>query len=223
MARDLSASFLQYKSKTEGITLIRLYEIEYGDTAASKVYFAEWNENVDFFQPNTATAQTYTAMDMKLSDTAYTGVEQSPSLTLEIQNIDRSMVAYMENNDGLRGRPVRIVRTFGEVLGNASACTVEKYWVDGGGSSLNAVQLTLTPKTSIYNIQLPRRNYRRDQCQWYFKQEECTGTSGTPTNSSLASSLITTCLKTLGSCEYYNNSTRFGGWPGIPRRRVVFR
>lgn len=223
MARDLSASFIEYKSKMEGLTPIRLYEIEYGDVAASKVYFAEWNENVNYYQPNTATAQTYTAMSMKIQETTYTTVDQSPSLNLEIQNIDRSLVAYMENNDGLRGRPVQIIRTFQEGLGNASACTVEKFWIDGGDSGLNAVRLTLTPKTSIYNIKLPRRVYRRDQCQWYFKQTECTGTSGTPSNSTLASASVTSCMKTLASCTAYNNTTRYGGWPGIPKRRVIFR
>lgn len=220
--RDLSASFTQYKSKFEGITPIHLFSIAYGDSAASKVYWAEWNEDVAYYQPNTATAQTYTAMDMKLSDISYTSVDKSPQLTLTIQNIDRVMVAYMENNDGLRGREVNIVRTFGELLSNASACTVETYFVDGGSSTINEVQLTLAPLTTIYNIQLPRRTYRRDQCQWHFKGDECTGTSGTPTNSSLASSLITTCLKTLASCDAYNNTSRYGGFPGIPKKRVIF-
>lgn len=220
--RTLSASFTEQKFKTEGTAPVRLYQIEYGDATASKVYWAEWNQNVDYYQPNTATAQTYTAMSMKLGDITYTGVDQSPQLTLTIQNIDRVMVAYMENNDGLRGREVKIVRTFIGTLGNASACTVESYYVDGGRSGLSDVQLSLAPKTTIYNIQLPRRIYRRDQCQWHFKESECTGTSGTPSNSTLASASVTTCMKTLASCELYNNASRYGGFPGIPTKRVYF-
>ena len=60
------------------------------------------------------------------------------------------------------------------------------------------------------------------QSQWEWQSEECTGTSGTPTNSSLASSLLTTCSKTLASCDDYNNTTRYGGFPGVPTKRVFW-
>lgn len=222
MAKDLSASFTTEKFRVEGMAPLKLLEIEYGDSAASKLWWCEWDDDITYFQPNTATTQAYTAVPMKLGDITYTGVDQSPSLSLTVSNVDRAMVSYMENNDGLRGRKVTVVRTFADMLGNASACMVESYYIDGGSSTKNTVSLQLVPKTTIYNIQLPRRVYRRDQCQWYFKGGECTGTSGTPTNSSLASALITTCLKTLASCDVYNNTSRYGGFPGIPRKRVIF-
>jgi lambda family phage minor tail protein L len=225
MTVSLNASLLVEKNKLEGSTPIRLLCITYGDTAASKLYWAAWNQNVDYFQPNTATAQTYTAAPIKIGSLKYNKVSEQPTMDVTISNIDRTMVAYLEQNDGLRGRDFTVIRTYDTVLSNASACLTETYYVDGAQSSLKSVRFTLVTKTQLYGIKCPKRLFMRDQCQWKFKGTECAGTAtvATPTvNASLASPSLTTCMKTLGSCaSVYNNTARYGGWPGIPKGRVI--
>ncbi len=225
MAVTMNASLRVEKNKLEGSFPIRLICIEYGDTAASKLYWAMQPNNVDYFQPNTATAQTYTAAPVEMGSMKYDNVSAQPSMDLTVSNIDRTMAAYLENNDGLRGRPVNIIRTYSDVLGNASACLVETYYVDGAKSDLSKASFSLVPKTTLYGIKCPKRTLLRDQCAWKFKGLECLGYSSTASagvNATLASGSRTTCLKTLGSCaSIYNNTSRYGGWPGIPKSRAI--
>lgn len=224
MARTLNASFVESKNALERITPIKLLAIEYADSAASVLYWAAWNKNVDYFQPNTATAQTYTAAPIDISDINYTSVESAPSMTVTVADVDRTFGAYLEQNDGLRGRGITVLKVFEELLTNASANISEKFYVDGSQSGRGSVTVALVPKTTVYNITVPSRVYRRNQCQWEFKTIECLGTTtiATPAiNATLASSLITTCLKTLASCDSYNNTSRYGGFPGLPRKRII--
>lgn len=222
MTVSLNASYTEEKNKLEGTAPIRLFEITYGDLAASKLHFAAWNEDIDYFLPNTATAQTYTKAPIKLEDLEYNYVEEVPGVDLTISNVDRTITSYLELYDGLRGREITTIRVFKSLLTNPNACVVEKYFVDAAEVGTHHARIKLAPKIAVYKLSVPKRIYRRNQCQWQFKTEECTGTSGTPTNSTLASPSITTCMKTLGSCASYNNILNYGGFPGIPRRRVLF-
>jgi lambda family phage minor tail protein L len=225
MTVSLNASLKVEKNKIEGSVPIRLLCIEYGDVAASKLYWAAWNQNVDYFQPNTATAQTYTAAPVKIGALKYNKVSEQPTMDVTVSNVDRTMIAYLEQNDGLRGRPFTIIRTYTNLLSNASACLTETYYVDGAQSSLKSAKFQLVTKTTLYGIKCPKRLLMRDQCGWKLKGLECAGSSNlsTPTvNSSLASSGLTTCMKTLASCaSVFNNTSRYGGWPGIPKSRVI--
>ncbi len=224
MTADLNASLIVEKNKLEGSAPIRLLCIEYGDTAASKLYWAAWNANVDYFQPNTATAQTYTAAPIKIGSLKYNKISEQPTMDVSVSNIDRTMVAYLEQNDGLRGRPFTIIRTYQDVLANASANLTEIYYVDGAQSSLEAAKFTLVSKTTLFGIKCPKRVMMRDQCSWTLKSVECLGSASVASgvNASLASANLTTCMKTLGSCaSIYNNTSRYGGWPGIPKSRVI--
>ncbi len=225
MTVSLNASLIVEKNKLEGSTPIRLLCIEYGDSAASKLYWAAWNEDVDYFQPNTATAQTYTAAPIEFGTFKYNKVDSQPSMDVTISNIDRTAVSYLENNDGLRGRPFQLIRTYVDSLSNASACLVETFYVDGGQSTMKSARFQLVTKTHLMGIKCPKRIQLRNQCSWKFKGVECAGTAtvATPTvNATLASSSRTTCMKTLGSCaSIYNNTSRYGGWPGIPKSRVI--
>jgi len=223
MPRILNASFTTEKNKLEGMVPIKLFEIQYADSDASKVHWAAWNENIDFFLPGTATPQTYTAAPLEISDMAYTKIDRNPTMSLKISNVDRSIIAYLEQNDALRGRVVVTVDVFQDLLHDSDAYIKEKYYVDGATTSKNSAQLELVPKSTIYNITIPKRVYRRNQCQWSFKSEQCTGSAegGTPTVGTLQSgSGVTKCLKTLASCDSYNNSSRYGGFPGIPKERI---
>jgi phage-related protein len=198
--------------------------MEYGDSVASWIYLAAWNKNIDYFQPGTATAQTYTAAPIEVSQIERGSISETPGLTLTVSNVDSDMIAYLELYDGLRGRAVKVVRTFDSLLTDSNANVVETYYVDGAGAGAQTIELRLVPKTVFYQIKTPARTFRRNQCQWDFKALYCAGaaTLATPfVNSSIASSLFTTCLKTLASCDDYNNTTRYGGFPGIPKQRVI--
>jgi lambda family phage minor tail protein L len=223
MSRILNASYTVEKNKLEGMAPIKLFEIEYADSAASKVHWAAWNENIEYFLPGTATPQTYTAAPVEISDMSYTKIDRNPTMSIKISNVDRSIIAYLEQNDALRGRAVTIIDVFQDLLHDSDAYIKEKYYVDGASSSKNSAQMELVPKSSIYNITIPKRVYRRNQCQWSFKSEQCTGSAegGTPSIGTLQDdSGITSCLKTLASCDSYGNAKRYGGFPGIPKERM---
>lgn len=224
MAQTLVASYITEKNKVEGHVPLRLFAIEYGDSAASWLYWAAWNKNVEYFQPGTATAQTYTAVPIEVGQLERGDVSETPSLSLSISNVDRTVIAYLELYDALRSRPVKVVRTFESLLSDENANTVETYYVDGGSATANSVELRLVPKTVFYQIKIPNRAYRRNQCQWEFKSLQCAGAAtlnATYVNATMYNGAITTCLKTLASCDSYDNTIRYGGFPGIPRRRVV--
>ena len=224
MAQELVASYITEKNKLEGHVPLRLYAIEFGDAAASWLYFAAWNKNVDYFQPGTATAQTYTPAPIEVSPMERGGVNEIPGLTLSISNVDRVVIAYLELYDALRGREVKIIRTFESLLADKDANIVETYYVDGAGTTANSAELRLVPRTVFYQIKTPARTYRRSQCQWDFKELQCAGAATltvTYVNASMANAALTTCLKTVASCDYYNNASRYGGFPGIPRQRVI--
>lgn len=223
--KTLNASLIIEKNKLEGTTPIRLFEIQYADSSASKLHFAAYNEDISYFLPNTATAQTYTKAPIEVSNIEYTTVDNSPRVNISLSNVDRTIGEYLLSYDGLRGRPITIVRTFKSLLGNSNACIVEKYYIDSAQISLNDAQFNLVPRATVQGAQLPKRVYRRSQCSFKFKSLNCAGSStlSTPTvNASIASSLITSCSKTLASCLQYNNLGRYGGFPGIPQKRVVF-
>lgn len=232
MSLTLTATYITEKNKVDSIAPLRLFEIEYGDVAASKVYYAAWNKDIDYFQPNTATAQTYTAIPIDINDIEYNDVETSPRVILNISaaDEDRTIISYLENYDGLRGRPVTIIRTFESLLSDPNACIVEKYYIDSAQADVNNAAFTLVPKTVLEGVSVPLRRYRRNQCQWQFKGLECIGSSNvnatTANSATLASPSFTTCSKTLASCEWYNNASkntyRYGGFPGIPQRKVFY-
>jgi lambda family phage minor tail protein L len=224
MAQDLVASFVTEKNKLEGHIPLRLYAIEYGDSVASWLYWAAWNDNIEYFQPGTATAQTYTAAPIELETIERGDISETPGLTLSVSNVDRTVVSYLELYNALRGRKVKIIRTFDSLLSDSNANITETYYVDGGSTAAQKAQLRLVPRTVFYQIRVPGRTYRKNQCPWEFKDLNCAGTTtlATPAvNASIASSLITSCLKTLASCDYYNNTSRYGGFPGIPSRRAI--
>jgi len=223
MAQSLVASYITEKNKIEGQTPLRLFAMEYGDSAASWLYLAAWNKSIDYFQPGTATAQTYTPAPIELGAIERGSVNEAPSLSLRISNVDRTIVAYLELYNALRGREVKIIRTFDSLLSDENANVTETYYVDGGSTTAQSAELRLVPKTVFTNIRIPNRVFRRNQCQWEFKSLQCAGAATLTApyvNASLASPLLTTCLKTLASCDAYVNASRYGGFPGIPRRRV---
>ncbi len=224
MAQTLVASVITEKNKVEDHIPLRLYSIEYADSVASKVYFAAWDKNIDYFQPGTATVQTYTAAPIEVSEMERGNIDETPGLTLTVSNVDRSIIAYLELYDALRGRAVKIIRTFDSLLADSNANVVETYYIDGAGAAAQTVQLRLVPRTVFYQIKTPARTFRRNQCSWEFKELYCAGAAtlnATYVNSSMANAAFTTCLKTLASCDDYNNTARYGGFPGIPKQAVI--
>ncbi len=225
MTIDLSASIKTEKAKTEGTSPLRLFAIEYGDSAASVLYFAQHNVDVEYFKPNTTSQQTYTAFPAQVGNIEYATVDQSPKVTVTVSNVDRAMSSYLLTYDGLRGRKVSIIRVFKSLITDPNACIVDHYYVDSAGLTGAQARFDLVPRTTSEGVSVPLRRYARNQCQWTFKSEECTGSAegGTPSNASLQSgSGFTTCMKTVGSCASYANIERYGGFPGIPKRRVYF-
>ena len=69
------------------------------------------------------------------------------------------------------------------------------------------VNISLDP---VFNLssQLPRRKFTKESCNWKFKSAQC-GYSGSGD-----------CDYTFSKCREFGNTMRFGGFPGVPGKRV---
>lgn len=211
--RDSVATFLTAKNEMTNASPITLYSIHVKDAAAT-LYYCEYADGqpITYFIPGTETQQVYTPAPIT-HDRVESNLEgRVDSVTLTLSNVDRFIGDYLHAYDALRGCTVNILKVFKGSLSDPNSNLRDVYYIDGAELNESTAQFSLTSKFNVQSVTLPMRDYRRDQCQWEFKSDEC-GYSDDGTYS--------TCSKTLASCEQYNNVSRFGAFPGIPSRRVM--
>ena len=139
---------------------------------------------------------------------------------------------FLETNDAMRGRKVTIKQVFykhidGQPGSDTSAFIEDEYFIDSALATEILATFTLTGKVDILQITLPRRKYSRRHCQWMYKGEGCflengSGGFSAPDGFILDPSGPTgdACNKTLQQCDDHVNRLRFGGFPGVPSRRL---
>ncbi len=136
-----------------------------------------------------------------------------PYLNVVAANVDRTISGYLESHGGLLDRKVvmRIVHQ-----SNLAVTAIE--------STLRIRQVSVTEEAvnfrlshhPFFEIELPHQKYYRHRCRWAFKGTECGWQSSQGGNASA-------CDKSLNGgngCNAHSNTERFGGFPGIPRRRI---
>lgn len=215
MARTLNASLQEEIFKKEDGSLINLYQVQVSASPIQYEYWASYNEDVDYFIPETATPQTYTPAAIVSGTIEISDGSKIPSITLGIGSVDQLITAYIENHDALRGFRVKKVYVPLNKITNASANIVDTFYIDGCSIDIGkeTAVFELTSKGADSRITVPIRQMRRDQCSWLYKGTECKSTSSDPK-----------CEHTRDDCKNNkNNLINFGAFPGISTKRISYR
>jgi len=227
MPRTITSDFEAEKNK-ETNKPIWLYRIETTDDRVNDLFLAEYDEDVDFYKDD-STPQTYTAFDITHQSISQSRDSEIAELVITVSNVNRSIQSYLEYHDGLRGKKVTIRQVWYDHLDDPYTYIEDEYWIDypqvkDGGRTID---FHLTGKLDILQIRLPRRLYSRNHCPWIYKGRGCwkEGTGSVdyeePDGFDADPSGGDECDKTLTDCRRHHNSTRFGGFPSVPARRLV--
>lgn len=140
-----------------------------------------------------------------------------PYLGVFIGNSDNFIAGYLEERNGLLDRKVvmRVIHTSNLTAGVHALETTLMIREANMTQQSASFRLSQHP---FMQVEFPHQRYYRHRCRWAFAGTECGWTSATGGTGSSES-----CDKSLegaNGCEAHNNQARFGGAPGIPRRRV---
>lgn len=181
--REPGANFVTDKN-AETNKPIRLYRINISDTpevtGEDDLYLAEYDADVNYFK-DTSTAQTYTVFPLHAKGIDENATGHLSGLNISIANASREIQAFLELRDGLRGRKVTIRQVFADFLADSTAYIEDIYYIDSVTSNEAVVQFKLVTKLDVMELELPRRRYSRNHCQWVYKASGCwpaTGSGG---------------------------------------------
>lgn len=224
MAKNINASFEERKNELQSEGILNLYEVQVNSSPVTYEYLCEYNASIDYFKPNTTTAQTYRPIAISRGPIEQDDGTRVPSLSLGIGAADQVITAYIENNDALRGNKVSCITVPYNELNNASACLVDTYYIDGANidHDKETAVFELTSKGSVVGVTVPLRRMRRDQCPWRYvgnKGYNATQLASTECKCAVADSR---CKHTKDDCASKNNVINFGGFPGIGTQKVIY-
>lgn len=134
-----------------------------------------------------------------------------PRVDLRIPNVNRDIEAYLQEYD-------RYVKLNGPADITVTIYVVSSATLDDPNPVVSHDFILIQPKTDInyatftlgapnpYKKRFPLHRMLKNNCRFKFKGTLC-GYTGTETS----------CNKTLTRCRELNNSTRYGGFPGVGR------
>lgn len=168
------------------------------------VYICYNNEDI------TWKGQLYQAFPFEISETSEDSDGSDPNVSLKVSNITQGLQWHVEDSGGGVGTQVilRVVNSK-NLNGNADleeyytvlSCKIDEQWID----------FTLGNEYSA-RTRRPLDRYMKNNCPFVYKGIRCAY------NGNLAD-----CKHTLGDCRAHNNSSRFGGFPGIDQKGVYAR
>jgi len=214
MAITLDASLEYAKNELQSQGLLTLFEIQVQATPADYIYWCEYNASVNYFIPETTTPQTYWPAAISRDEIETDDGSKIPSLRVAVGGVDQTIISYLENQDGLRRNRVRAVTVPYDSLGNASACIVDVFYVDGStiDHSKEIAQFELSSKGQVDDVSVPMIRMRRDSCQNKFKNASTCQYAGGDGR----------CQHTKDDCASKGNVINFLAFPGIGTKRVYF-
>lgn len=175
---------------------ILLLDLYLGD-AGGWVYVARNNEAIEF------NGKTYYPVEFNITTATTTADGSIPTITLSIANETKILQGYVEEYEGLRGGSAVLRLIY---AGNLSANT-EALNLSFSILSVVADEHLIALNLGTANLltrKVPTDIYLAHNCRFKFKSIEC-GYSGAGS----------TCNKTYGECQNYNNALRFGGYVGL--------
>lgn len=155
--------------------------------------------------------QSWIAFPFEMEEISDQSQGEIPSVELRIPNVDRVVEGYLQEYDAYvkRNGPADITVGIYVVstlqLNTANYVVYHEYILVQPTSTRDYITFTLGAPNP-YRKRFPLNRILKNNCRYKFKQERC-GYTGTATS----------CNKTLTRCRELNNSTRYGGFPGVGR------
>lgn len=191
-----------------------LYEIE--TSPSNIIYIAEYDQDVVYG------GNTYLRFPITHEAISTNMLGEIDAIKVRAANVNREMGALLIAHEGLRGKKVTLKMVFADRLDDPNANIEDVFYIDGAFINQEVVEVILTTKLDLYDIQIPGRLFDRDHCQWTYKQEGCwIWSGGAWTAPGGFANEATDCDKTRAGgkgCKFHMNSLRFGGFPSIPSR-----
>jgi len=221
--KNFNASFLAAINEVESSGIVNLFEVQV--TASPVVgyqYYSGYNATINYFIPETTTPQTYSPAPIVMDDIELDDGSKIPSVALIVGGADQVILAYMENEKGMKGYRVRRLEVPIDYLANASAYNLDVFYIDGAttDSEQEVVYFELTTKGAIAGVTVPQRVMRRDHCYKRYNASDCRASSVQGEWLSAFSDRV--CKKIKTDCASKDNVINFGGFPGIGTKRVFF-
>ena len=178
---------------------IALLEVVFDEAEDNRIRVCRNNENIVWG------GKTWVAFPFTLSETKSDDKGTLSNLTIDVDNTGRELDYYLNKYAGGSGCRVilRVVRS--DDLSCVTADVEEYFSVKATPVTESKVSFTLGNAYPAKSRR-PYRRYMKNNCPFKYKGVMCGATS------SLAS-----CNHTLSDCRARGNSTRFGGFPGIPQ------
>jgi len=182
-------------------------------------------QNKEFVIWPVINGDTYAAFPFDLGETSESSKGEIPSATLRMSNISRSIMPYLESNNGLVDSIVNVY-----VVNSLNVYTPSKGW--GTNNNNPAVELEFKIMassydrqwiyftlggTNIFNKRFPRNKVYRNICRY-------SGALGTENGFKGArcqySGSVSKCDRALVTCRLLGNSINFGGFPGVGSKGI---
>lgn len=147
--------------------------------------------------------ETYVALPFSISTTVTAG--STPETTVTLQDVSGAFKQVMREYAGGVDFPVRVIAAMADNLTDPPE-EIDNYRV----TSSSVGDLAVTLRLGDDNILLrdfPKRSQLQDRCTWVYKGAQCKYAGA-----------LATCDYTLqgpNGCKEHNNTTNFGGFPGI--------
>lgn len=180
-------------------------------------------------------SRTWLPFPFNISELTEEASGEVPQWTITLDNRQRVIEKYLSDYDyylktnGIEGniitctlyiintKETEVVELFDDVVSLDAVVALDGLTGTGNPQAIKSVYFELqSPSTnaetatfimsasSPFSITTPKRRFIKQYCYWKFKGAECAyaGTGAT-------------CDKSLSQCKIYNNSHRFGGFPGV--------
>lgn len=182
-----------------GSAFIILLDIKLGTDTARICYNTEditWNGNL------------YQAFPFKLGNISEETDGRTPEVQLLVDNTSQALQYAVEEANGGNGTEVILRVVNSEALDNPEPELEEKFVVTKTNVNQEYITFTLGMEYST-RTRRPLTRFMKNNCPFKYKSLRCG-----------CKSLLPNCNHTLTDCRLRDNSTRFGGFPGIDQKGV---
>lgn len=180
---------------------------------------------------------TYQKFPLKFSGVSISTDGSIDKASITVSNVSRVLMQYVEDYDGLAGCTVSVITVYEKFLdfiytldldGTLSvnsnpmkdykACIRDEYEIDSYIANEQTIAFQLNAVVD-FNIKVPRRRFTPFSCYWHYKDVTTCQYDGP----------LPLCAKSLDDCYKHinlsgvDNSSRFGGFPGIPSDTRMLR
>lgn len=164
----------------------------------------------------TFAGNTYSPFPVGFEDFEETASGDLPYITVMVGNTDRVISKYLETHGGLLDR--KVVMRIAHQSNTSNVALEVTLMVREVTATDSAANFRLSSHPFM-DLDWPFNRYYRHRCRFEFKNAiGCGWTAATGGTGSAE-----TCDKSLdgaNGCVAHNNQQRFGGMPGIPKRRI---